>query len=217
MLFSAPSEPTGQRVISPDVRILAAERARAAGGQSGQAAYANNTRTSSASSSSSTSNYSRKPFYPPKPAGPAPKPTGFAPKPTGPAPKPPGPAPKPPGSAPKPFPGNSIPKPSVTPVAVPRQGPVRPPFLTSNQNSQNGGVAYPGRPNAVKQQGFRLPQNTPSNNHAPCSPPFPAIHPPPPPSEPAPANQPSIRTRPPPPTPVQRPKPSRPQVKALYP
>ncbi|XP_050729402.1 unconventional myosin-Ie-like isoform X2 [Eriocheir sinensis] len=195
------SQPTGQRVITPDVKFLAS------GGHRGQAPFASDTWTSNASLSSNTSNNGRKPFYPPKPIGPAPKPSSHILK-------PPGPAPKPPGFTPKPIPGNSAPRPAVTPVAIPRQGPMHPPFPISNQNSQNGGVAYPSRPNAVKaQQGFRLPQNPSSNNFTP----FPVIHPPPPPSEPAPANQPSIRARPTPPIPVQRPKPSRPQVKALYP
>lgn len=163
-------------------------------------------------SNSLSSEKRRMPFFPPKPQGPAPKPIGFAPKPSGPAPKNPSPASKPPGFAPKP-PGFA-PRPIVSPVPNPRRGPTVPPLQCQNQNSQNGGVAYPVRPNA---QGFQLSKIPSSNNCTPCSPPFPAIHPPPPPSEPAPANQPSIRSRPPPPTPIQRPRPNRPQVRALYP
>lgn len=177
-----PSGPTGQRVITPEIRILASRGHRS--------------RPTTGSNRGNPSSRNRKPAYPPKPSGPAPKP----------------------------FPVSIPARPPVEiPVPTPRHAPIRPSLPNSNQNTHNGSIGSNPRPfNPMAQQ---LNQHLSFNkqNHNPRSPPIHQIHPPPPPSEPPPDNQPSIRPaiRPPiarqvPPVPVQKPKPKKPQVRALY-
>lgn len=202
------SRPTGQRIITPEVRMLTGQM-RALAGHSG----------------GSTKSYRSAPTPPSgPPSGP---PTGnttaFPPRPGGPAPRPiPGSNQPPRPLGPPSTPGFLPPRPrGPAPIPNSHNPPIRPPGM-GNSNVRNGNAGGGFRPPNPMVPGNQFPRTTSISNHGPNSPPIQAVHPPPPPSDPPPDNQPSIanRRRPPitprpPPTP-EKPKPRKPQVRAIY-
>lgn len=199
------TQPTGQRVITPDIRILATtymkhNKLPSALGQN-KFLPSNNHNSFSASHPGSAAGTHR-------PA------SGFPPKPTG-------NPPRPPPSTASLFP----PRPTLPPPAAsPQFSPIKPPMgsgspLATHNGSASKGGGGGGQP-MMPSQPRNINRNLSFNNPSPIRPPMSQIRPPPPPSDPPPEDQPTVGIRPPfgikPPVPISKPKPKKPQVRALY-
>lgn len=193
--------PVAQRTITPEVRMLASQlRTKVPHPNTGNNSIGRNFRPTTPAYPSGPALGNNKPSFPPKPSGRPPRPTPDGNLPPGP-PSTPGFPPRP--MAPAPIPGMPFP---MRP----------PPVQVGSQNAWNGNAGGGGRP-------FNPVARNPSfSKHTSSSPPIHHIQPPPPPSDPPPDNQPTISTgrRPPPiprpPPATEKPKPRKPQVRALY-